>query len=480
MYLAKRLSIQLLVLMSAFTQQVTGQTLSNNRLEVSEKHLLTELITEAISRDEWLDANQLFVSSLQAESIKSGELANPKLSLGLANMPLDSLDFNQEAMTQLKFSISQMLPRGDSLALKKETWQQKGHLAQVQQYQRAAQIERDVSLLWLAIFEAKQSIALIEANRGLFEQLLEVSQASYSSALGRTSQGDIIKAELELIRLEDRLTSLALTKQAKYAQLSHWLGDLESWPKPKNLPQVNLKQARFYPADPVYLDNKGHLDDKGHLKKKEHTLNRSISDQTLIKQLNQHPSLVALDEKAQLAQVNMSLAKQAYQPQWGLNASYGYRDDADNGMSRSDFLSLGVTLDMPIFSKTAQDAGVKSKQLALNAIAFEQALELKQMLAKYRVIQSKVAKLNQRDHLYQSALIPQLKQQEDILLAAYKSNEGPFSDVIKARIESLNAKIQALVISVALQKQKVEFNYLFATANDFGLGAGLAASTSSY
>jgi hypothetical protein len=480
MYLAKRLSIQLLVLISVVTQQTTAQSLSNKRLEVSEKHLLTDLITEAISRDEWMDANQLFVSSLQAESIKSGELDNPKLSLGLANMPIDSLDFNQEAMTQLKFSVSQMLPRGDSLSLKKETWQQKGQVALVQQYQRAAKIERDVSLTWLAIFEAKQSIALIEANRGLFEQLLEVSQASYSSALGRTSQGDIIKAELELIRLEDRLASLALIEQAKYAQLSHWLGDLESWPEPNSLPQVALKQARFYPADPVHLDDKSHLDNKGHLDEKAQTPNRSITDQTLSKQFVQHPNLIELDEKAQLAQVSMLLAKQAYQPQWGLNASYGYRDDAENGMSRSDFLSLGITLDMPIFSKTAQDAGVKSKQLALNAIAFEQALALKQMLAKYRVIQSKVAKLNQRHHLYQSSLIPQLKQQEDILLAAYKSNEGPFSDVIKARIESLNAKIQALVISVALQKQKVEFNYLFATSNDFSLGADLAAPMSSY
>lgn len=485
MYLAKRLS-QLLVLMSAFTQQVTAQTPSNNRLEVSEKHLFADLVTEAIRRDEWMDANQLFVSSLRAESIKRGELANPKLSLGLANMPLDSLDFNQEAMTQLKFSVSQMLPRGDSLALKKETWQQKGQVALVKQSQRAAQIERDVSLTWLAIFEAKQSIALIEANRGLFEQLLEVSQASYSSALGRTSQGDIIKAELELIRLEDRLASLALIKQAKYAQLSHWLGDLESWPEPKSLPQVNLKQARFYPADPVHLDNKGHFDDKSHLDNKGHLdektqkPNPAITDQTLSKQFVQHPNLIELDEKAQLAQVSMSLAKQAYQPQWGLNASYGYRDDAENGMSRSDFFSLGVTLDMPIFSKTAQDAGVKSKQLSLNAIAFEQALALKQMLAKYRVIQSKVAKLSQRHHLYQTSLIPQLKQQEDILLAAYKSNEGPFSDVIKARIESLNAKIQALVISVALQKQKVEFNYLFATSNDFSLGADLVAPMSSY
>ncbi|WP_063338913.1 MULTISPECIES: TolC family protein [unclassified Marinomonas] len=474
MYLAKRLSIQLLVLISVVTQQTTAQSLSNKSLEVSEKHLLTDLITEAISRDEWMDANQLFVSSIQAESIKSGELASPKLSLGLANMPIDSLDFNQEAMTQLKFSVSQMLPRGDSLSLKKETWQQKGQVALVQQYQRAAQIERDVSLTWLAIFEAKQSIALIEANRGLFEQLLEVSQASYSSALGRTSQGDIIKAELELIRLEDRLASLALIKQAKYAQLSYWLGDLESWPEPSSLPQVNLKQARFYPADPVHFDDKSYLDEK------DQTPNPAITDQTLSKQFVQHPNLIELDEKAQLAQVSMSLAKQAYQPQWGLNASYGYRDDAENGMSRSDFLSLGVTLDMPIFSKTAQDAGVKSKQLALNAIAFEQTLALKQMLAKYRVIQSKVAKLNQRHHLYQSSLIPQLKQQEDILLAAYKSNEGPFSDVIKARIESLNAKIQALVISVALQKQKVEFNYLFATSNDFALGADLVAPMSSY
>ncbi|KJZ14624.1 hypothetical protein TW85_07750 [Marinomonas sp. S3726] len=480
MYLAKRLSIQLLVLISVVTQQTTAQPLSNKRLEVSEKHLLTDLITEAISRDEWMDANQLFVSSLQAESIKSGELDNLKLSLGLANMPIDSLDFNQEAMTQLKFSVSQMLPRGDSLALKKETWQQKGQVALVQQYQRAAQIERDVSLTWLAIFEAKQSIALIEANRGLFEQLLEVSQASYSSALGRTSQGDIIKAELELIRLEDRLASLALIEQAKYAQLGHWLGDLESWPEPNSLPQVALKQARFYPADPVHFDDKSHLDNKGHLDEKTQTPNHSITDQTLSKQFVQHPNLIELDEKAQLAQVSMSLAKQAYQPQWGLNASYGYRDDAENGMPRSDFLSLGVTLDMPIFSKTAQDAGVKSKQLALNAIAFEQALALKQMLAKYRVIQSKVAKLNQRHHLYQSSLIPQLKQQEDIFLAAYKSNEGPFSDVIKARIESLNAKIQALVISVALQKQKVEFNYLFATSNDFLLGADLVAPMSSY
>lgn len=211
MYLTKRLSIQLLILTTALTQQVNAETLASHSVASAQNDsLLPLLIRQAVATDEWISARQLASRSQNEIAIKSAQLPDPKLSLGLANMPLDSFDFDQEAMTQLKFSISQMLPRGDSLELKKQSWTQKSQVTQVKQFERAAQVEREVSLLWLDTYQANQSIALIEANRGLFEQLLEVSQASYSSALGRTRQGDIIKAELELIRLEDRLTGLAL------------------------------------------------------------------------------------------------------------------------------------------------------------------------------------------------------------------------------------------------------------------------------
>jgi hypothetical protein len=297
---------------------------------------------------------------------------------------------------------------------------------------------------------------------------LEVSQASYSSALGRTRQGDIIKAELELIRLEDRLTGLALKKQAKYAALGHWIRDLEAWRAPQKLPQIVLKQAQYF----SYRDL---AENETSVMKRTGRKNGIWSDKVIAKQLMAHPSIKWITEKARLAQTATSLAKQAYQAQWGLNASYGYRDNADNGMARSDFLSLGVTLDMPIFSQKAQDSEVKAKQLQGLSIQFEQSLKLKQMLAKYRVIQEKVSKLKQRKSLYQKSLMPQLKQQENVLLAAYNSNDGPFSDVIKARIESLNAQVEVLTIEVALQKQKAEFNYLLARVEDFELAENLPA-----
>ena len=43
-----------------------------------------------------------------------------------------------------------------------------------------------------------KSITLIEKDRPLFEQLADVAQASYSSAIGRTRQQDIVRAQLEL------------------------------------------------------------------------------------------------------------------------------------------------------------------------------------------------------------------------------------------------------------------------------------------
>jgi hypothetical protein len=261
--------------------------------------------------------------------------------------------------------------------------------------------------------------------------------------------------------------------QAKNAALGHWVSDLSAWRVPKNLPQIALKQAQYFYSPDTALK-------EASLMAGADRNDSAWSDAVIAKQLMSHPSIKLIEEKEQLAQTATSLSKQAYQAQWGVNARYGYRDAADSGMARSDFLSLGITLDMPIFSQKAQDAEVKAKQLQALSIQFEQSLKLKQMLAKYRVIQEKVNKLNQRKVLYQASLIPQLKQQESVLLAAYNSNDGPFSDVIKARIESLNAQVEVLAIKVALQKQKAEFNYLFSRANDFELADSHSAYLPTY
>ena len=53
-----------------------------------------------LNNDLWILANQMQQSAMEAESVAANSLPDPKLSLGLANLPTDSFEFAQEPMTQ--------------------------------------------------------------------------------------------------------------------------------------------------------------------------------------------------------------------------------------------------------------------------------------------------------------------------------------------------------------------------------------------
>ncbi|MDQ7073295.1 MAG: TolC family protein [Gammaproteobacteria bacterium] len=126
-------------------------------------------------------------------------------------------------MTQLKMGISQMFPRGDTLRLQTQKLQRLNKQNPYLRLDRKAQIAVRVAALWFDVFNAKESIRLIEQDRDLFEQLLEISTASYSSAYGGTQQQDVVRAQLELTRLDDRPTKLKQKQDVAQKKLSQWV-----------------------------------------------------------------------------------------------------------------------------------------------------------------------------------------------------------------------------------------------------------------
>lgn len=63
-----------------------------------------------------------------------------------------------------------------------------------------------MSKLWLETYWNRETIRLIENDRALFEQLVDLVESGYASAGGNTRQQDLLRARLELTRLADRLT----------------------------------------------------------------------------------------------------------------------------------------------------------------------------------------------------------------------------------------------------------------------------------
>jgi len=435
---------------------------------------LESTVEMARNNDPWLVGNRYSQDAIESSSIAAGTLPDPKVSMGIANIGTDNFDFGQEAMTQFKVGVSQMFPRGDSLDLRKEQLRLTGSQYPFQREDRKAMVTVTAAKLWLDAYMAQESIALIEKDRTLFEQLADVAQASYSSAVGKTRQQDIIRAQLELTRLDDRLTMLNQKLQMSEQRLSEWLsqylGGNYSDPSEggsfeffdlvfsRTMPNVRMLEEALYTSD------------------------RAINSQKLFEYFSNHPSVKALDQKIKASKSGIDLAKQNYKPEWGVNAGYGYRDTAPTGIDRSDLFSVGVSFDIPIFTGNRQDKQVQSAISKSSAVKTEKWLLVRRLIASFETNRSQLVRLNERQKLFQDKLLPQMHDQAEASLTAYTNDDGDFAEVVRARIAELNASIDSLTIDVERQKSIIQLNYFFMKSVDqiITYNVGIAANNRSF
>ncbi|MBD3653633.1 TolC family protein [Kangiella sp.] len=406
---------------------------------------LERAIQVAQEQDPWLQSNRYRQQVVTAQSKAASTLPDPMVSVSVANLPVDSFDFSQEAMTQLKLGVSQSLPRGDTLALSEKRLQQLSEEFPLQRQDRKAKVRAAISQLWLDIFLTQRTIKLIEQDRPLFEQLVETTSLNYSSAVGQTRQQDVIRAQLELTRLDDRLSQLRQQLVTYKAQLGEWLTydhqsgrELSSIQLPDSLPSLDLSET---------IDN--------------HTIDNT---EQLVQHISRHPQLLAFEQKVKASNTRIELAEQSYKPQWSLNASYGYRDQDPMGNSRSDFFSVGVSFDMPLFTEQRQDQEVTATIKEREAVKADKWLLLRSMLAQVRNYHGQLSELDKRRQLYRSRLLREMQQQSEATLNAYTNDRGDFTDVMRARIAELNSKIEALTLDINYLKTVAQLNYLLTQA----------------
>lgn len=421
------------VLKASFLALLLTTAISTHGNELS----LDEALNVALNNEPWLTANKYQQAAVQAQSLAAGTLPDPVLTVGLMNLPTDGFAFDQEGMTQLKVGVSQMFSRGDSLELKQQALAQSAQQFPWLRADRLAQVKTIVIESWLNAYRAQQSIALIERDKGLFTQLIDITESSYASSVGNTRQQDIIRAQLELTRLEDKLVMLEQQFESAKKRLSQWLPmNMLTQPVSTNrtdiMPLVDFEKLEFTKLIPLLMA---------------------------------HPAIVAIDQTVMAKQTEIAVAKQGYKPQFGVNMGYGYRDDTPMGESRADLFSVGISIDLPLFTDNRQDQQVNAAIAMAESVKTEKLLALQRLKGMYFKEFSQLARLQQRDALYQTKLLPQMAEQAQATLNAYTRDDGEFSEVMRARISELNAKIDALNIQIDQQIIIARLNY-YASSKD--------------
>lgn len=352
-------------------------------------------------------------AALDERAISARELPEPTLRVGLNNFPLESGGFSTEGMTQIGIGYRQAFPRGSTRSLSFDKFGLMSDQMSENAAARARNVRSATQKTWLELYFLDRADALIREARPFFFDLAEITRSLY--AVGRKNQQDVLRAELELSRLDDRLIDIERRRAQTRAALAEWIGDDAQRPIAGNFPNWSTLPA--------------------------------LAD--LEAGLMRHPALLAADAAVAASEAGVKIADQGFKPTWALDVGYAYRDgNLPNGDPRSDMVTVGVTVGLPFFNKTSLDSTL-SAALQDRTAARSSRLRLERELK--RQLESEYAQwreLSRRLALYDSQILRQSREQANASLLAYQSDTSDFADVMLAYIGYLNTRIDHLRLRI--------------------------------
>ena len=143
------------------------------------------------------------------------------------------------------------------------------------------------------------------------------------------------------------------------------------------------------------------------------------------------------------SETQVEIAQQAYQPQFGVEVMYAYRQA--NGMMgepASDLVSAYLTMDIPLFTGNRQNRNLAAAQYQVGAAKSQKDTLLSQMNAKVNTLLVDRTNLAQRLERYQSTLLPQANARIRAVERGYQNNTSQFNDVITASADELALQLE--------------------------------------
>jgi len=387
----------------------------------------------AIRADPSIELFKASSRSLEEASIADDTLPDPKLRLGAVNLPVDTFDVDQEAMTQLRVGVQQFFPAGDTLAMQSQQTKFLSSSAIALAGDTELKILRDVRAAYLNLYYETTARQIILETKKLFSDLVTITESIYASGRASASQQDVVLANLELIRLDDRLTIIHGRDEGFRATLAQWIGE-PAWDS------INTEFPEL-PDLPAEVD-----------------LNKVIP---------QHPLIRSEDARIDASKQSIDIAKQEYKPSYSATLDYGFRSGYNpNNTDRADFLTAMVSMDIPLFTENRQDKRVSSNVQKTAAARHSKDDKLRLLKEFYERNLYLWQRLAERKDIYKNFLLTTARNNSATALTAYRSGIAEFDTLMRAEITELDVRLEDLRVRVDFEVAQARLLYITGDTNN--------------
>tara|TARA_R110002124_G_scaffold14345_7_gene64095 strand:+ start:306 stop:1658 length:1353 start_codon:yes stop_codon:yes gene_type:complete len=370
---------------------------------------LAEARSNALSSNPGLAEMQERYEALTHIAPQVSSLPDPVVSLNAMNLPWDSFDVNQEPMTQMQVGVSQMFPFPGKLSLREDVAVFEADAALHSVAEMRLNLDMTVSLTWWEIYFLDRSLETVIKNKSLMRQFIKIARTKYE--VGSGLQQDVLLAQLELSKLLDREIQLKSMRENRVIRLNVLMDQL---------PDLPMQLPTVMPPFSGTVASESNLYERARLAR---------------------PLLMQEKAVINASESRLALAEKEYYPDFMVGMAYGKRDEDTFGRSRKDFLSVMLSINIPLYAGSKQSEAVKqrARELAKNRYSLVDTRNMVMSSISSSVTDYEQAK-EQLD-LYGNGILPQARQTVESMLVGYQVNEVDFLNLVGSQITLLNYEL---------------------------------------
>lgn len=327
---------------------------------------------------------------------QDSSLPDPKVKLGLNNVPVSKPSFNESDMTSKEIGIYQMFPFFGKLSAKERI--------AILEYEKAVAMYRFYQSYYLhavrsyffEIAYLKEYVKIIEETKKYLTILLEIQKSRSTAGIGMVS--DVLKISVELSKLDEEIIKVNTAIAETESTIAYLLGDSNG-------------EKKNYSADIDYTSITIH-----------NQPNTDVSE----KVLSENPELQLLSLQIQMDEEWVNLKQKDLYPDVEIGVSYMQRDNTPQGAARDDMFSVMATFNIPAWFTSKNIPAIQEMNIKKGQSEAELNDKKNEITFALSTISINTEKWKQLHELYSKHVIPHLETMLQTDIAYYRTGTTEF------------------------------------------------------
>ena len=386
---------------------------------------VSRYVDAALADNPSLESMRERIRMKENAAIKAGALDDPKLRMGITNLPVSSWDFREEDMTGKEIGLSQMFPWPGLRKTRTEMATREKEEAEFVLEEMRSTLRSEIKMTYAELASVRKQIEAVRRSQDVLKDIVGVTEEIY--AVGKGSQPDVLRGQLEYGRMRETRIGLENREQVLSVRLNTLAALPADRPVPPlaDLPEIELHYGQ---ADLVGIYEA------------------------------ERPARKAVQARAHRGDSSIRMANLAAKPEFEVSVSYMQRDPMPDGTKRSDMVSSMVTMTLPVWREGKIAPGIREMESEKRMTGRDLAnLDLETSSAIGRSLAT-IKSRREAAVLYRTTLIPQAEQSFHATAESYRVGKTDFPMLMDAAMAVLSFRREyaATVGDLHVEKARLE------------------------